>query len=768
MRFRWKKGDIFSYRMEAEVVEGTLTSILEGEVTLRVQSPTAAILDRQIKSLMQQEGDAAPVAATATELSWMRIMIPIGPGGGVPKEAGLSGEEEEAVTTIIASIFPFPPAGAADDGKPWEIRLPSQGDRLIGQGRFGKRVRLEGISCVEIQFEASSAETRREMDGKAYYSSDLGAFVEVEREIRFPGPPERREKMRLRLRRHPSGPVLDPRYRSRLGIAREATREDPENAVAWARLSAVLRDGGSLAEALTASRKAASLRPDQPEYRRAEADLLALQGRLDDAIRILLAILEERPRHLSTLLTLGRVFFQTARFEEASDLAEKAREVDADSVEARFLLGLVRGKQRRTGEAASLIRSCYPSEEGKDPPVVTFDPDGNLRLVLPRSATAERERPPLTAEERDFASQILAQLVKEEAKKLRMEEEEVDRLLGYMASVCETDTATMMRDFLEDRDGTAKRIQIALDRRREIPLEKMRELAKSDDPELRAGAALFLPVEEAVPIVQGVIRQDPTRPDTYLQLAAILMRLPKRDAVASKTLLSALRTGNDLDPTNAIYGYLTASIQMEEGLTILALDRIAESLGRHFVLTHRAREARLRRRVLAELSYDPYFRAAAAWGDSTSPFAPYLAQSAQGLIAFAQHVEGEGKAADARKLLETVLWMGAQWRKSVDEFEILREAEKIEMAALEALIGLDDRVKDEEAGRLHRRWKNEVEKDRKFRAEAMKAFLQEREDALYLWPITDPARSRDYLRRVSSGEREVFEGFLRKARETGK
>lgn len=763
-RFRWTKGDVLSYRLEAEVREGETISSLTGEVTLRAVSSTAAILERRVLAL-HQEGGGEERAATPGELAAMRVVVPVGPAGDVPEEAALSPEEREGVRGFVASIFPLPPPGGAARKEGWEIRFPDPTDPLVGRGRIGREVDLLGYRCREILIEASSGRTGRRMEGTAHFSADLGAFVQVEREIVSPGPPERRETLRLRLRRHPSGPVLDPEYRKELEIAREATSRDPENAAAWARLSRVLRSGGSMGEALRAIRKAAVLEPQVLAHRIGEGEILGLLGRLDEAKRILSGVLRARPDETRVRLHLGRILFQEGHVDAAGSQAEEARRRDPESTDARFLLGLVRAKQGRREDATRLIQSCYETVDPTNSPTVTFDGEGNLRLILP--AAGSGEPPPLTEEEREAARRILEEIVREEARRNEMETEEIDRILQYIAAACHTDPPGLIAEFLRDREATARQISLALRRRSEVPLDDLRKLASSDEPELRLGAAFYLPLAEAVPVVKEIIRNDPATPAPYLHLASIILRGGGAGVLREGELLAALRTAKELDGENGIYGYLIASVLLERGETLPAIREISDSLGRPFVLTRRAAEARLRRRALTEVGFDPGFRGAVAWADSESPFAGPLGRAAEGVIALSGRVAADGKVDYAREFLKSVLSIAAQVRGTADEVQLVRETWGFERAALDALIDLDQEADDPEREQRHRKWKDSAAKEEALGRQADEAFQIEREEALHLWPITNPAGTRAYLRRALAGERKIFEGHLEAARSSG-
>jgi len=70
------------------------------------------------------------------------------------------------------------------------------------------------------------------------------------------------------------------------------------------------------------------------------------------------------PRHVKSLVNLGRVFIEQKRYEEAIARLERAGEIDSQSVEVQRLLGRVYHAQRRTDDAVQAYRRAIELNEG--------------------------------------------------------------------------------------------------------------------------------------------------------------------------------------------------------------------------------------------------------------------------------------------------------------------------------------------------------------------------------------------------------------------
>jgi tetratricopeptide (TPR) repeat protein len=70
------------------------------------------------------------------------------------------------------------------------------------------------------------------------------------------------------------------------------------------------------------------------------------------------------PRHVKSLVNLGRVFIEQKRYDEAIERLARAGEIDSESAEVQRLLGRVYHAQRRTDDAVQAYRRAIELNEG--------------------------------------------------------------------------------------------------------------------------------------------------------------------------------------------------------------------------------------------------------------------------------------------------------------------------------------------------------------------------------------------------------------------
>jgi tetratricopeptide (TPR) repeat protein len=74
--------------------------------------------------------------------------------------------------------------------------------------------------------------------------------------------------------------------------------------------------------------------------------------------------LSVEPRHMKSLVNVGRVFIEQKRYDEAIDRLARAGEIDSESAEVQRLLGRVYHAQHRTDDAVQAYRRAIELNEG--------------------------------------------------------------------------------------------------------------------------------------------------------------------------------------------------------------------------------------------------------------------------------------------------------------------------------------------------------------------------------------------------------------------
>ena len=123
-----------------------------------------------------------------------------------------------------------------------------------------------------------------------------------------------------------------------IDMFQRAINLDPSFALAYAGLASACglyhdwyqRDAHWIEKGLAACERALVLDPNLPEVLAARALILEAQRKYDDAIHYARKALERKPDCEGAYLVLGRACFESDRWQEAADIAERAIEVCAD------------------------------------------------------------------------------------------------------------------------------------------------------------------------------------------------------------------------------------------------------------------------------------------------------------------------------------------------------------------------------------------------------------------------------------------------------
>ena len=125
------------------------------------------------------------------------------------------------------------------------------------------------------------------------------------------------------------------RYRAARTIFDEATRLDPDNAMAWYNVGFCQMALGDLVEALNCFDKATSLDPDLVQAWSNRGALLAQQGRLEEGLQSLQRACQIDPMHAKAWLNKGGILMSLGQLDEALQCFDRALEIDPHYVKAQ-------------------------------------------------------------------------------------------------------------------------------------------------------------------------------------------------------------------------------------------------------------------------------------------------------------------------------------------------------------------------------------------------------------------------------------------------
>jgi Flp pilus assembly protein TadD len=139
---------------------------------------------------------------------------------------------------------------------------------------------------------------------------------------------------------------------------RAALKQQPESPELLYKLALVLRLEGKPKESLQIYTQAAALRPpDAVELRSVAFDYVQLSA-YDEAIHWLRVALNEAPRDVDVLYSLGRCLYTQNRFREAEAAFMKALEVDPAHLKSEENLGLTLSAENQPAQAEAALRTA--------------------------------------------------------------------------------------------------------------------------------------------------------------------------------------------------------------------------------------------------------------------------------------------------------------------------------------------------------------------------------------------------------------------------
>ena len=141
----------------------------------------------------------------------------------------------------------------------------------------------------------------------------------------------------------------------------------PKDAEALADRATVLFNLGRTKEALTDINKAASLEPDNVDYRLQQADLYFANGDVENSYKTLSEAEQLAPESNEVQLKMGEVTFYSRDYDRSLRCLSKVTERDPDNRTALFMKGFIYKEMGDTANAVTLLRKVcdlYPDYAG--------------------------------------------------------------------------------------------------------------------------------------------------------------------------------------------------------------------------------------------------------------------------------------------------------------------------------------------------------------------------------------------------------------------
>ncbi|TET38707.1 MAG: tetratricopeptide repeat protein, partial [Planctomycetota bacterium] len=188
------------------------------------------------------------------------------------------------------------------------------------------------------------------------------------------------------------------------------------------------------------------------------------EGNLDSAEKNFKTVLEKDPKSVSARLGLGHVHFRRGEHKKAAETAEAVLKKHSKTPRAHYLKGLALGKlaakdpnpdfteaTRAIGTYIGLDRNLSKKKRK-----IEFTADGTLK-VLVEAAGSYR----FTEDQLAYGRQLVRKVLSEAAERLNIADEELVKILDFLAGLVEKTPEVLIDDFIKDREKTGAKIGAA-------------------------------------------------------------------------------------------------------------------------------------------------------------------------------------------------------------------------------------------------------------------------------------------------------------------
>jgi tetratricopeptide (TPR) repeat protein len=175
-----------------------------------------------------------------------------------------------------------------------------------------------------------------------------------------------------------------------------ASEKDPNLPILWANLASAYDLGGRNEDAVKAYQQAIALKPDVATYYNNLGNLLARQGKTEEAGKMYAKCAELDPPNAATAWrNFGIVLYNAQRMKEAVEPLRKSAELDPKSAKTWYLLGsslvnLIEYKQ----EGDKMVLNVPPGTVEAFQKAIELDPDGPLGTLSKQALDGLRQAAP--------------------------------------------------------------------------------------------------------------------------------------------------------------------------------------------------------------------------------------------------------------------------------------------------------------------------------------------------------------------------------------
>jgi len=753
-RWRLKENQRFEFRLSGMVLvrgKKRIETRLWGRVIVEARKKNLLFL-QQIDEMRWREGQVS-YTAPKEELEKLRQAFEFSPDGRVVTE----GPAKQAAQDLLTTLFPLPKS--AKNGYVERVELPQIG--VCGSLQVVGKRRCMGRDCLFLRLEATAAKgekVTKEVLTEAYFDAKAGGFVRVERTIKTHSDKEKEEFLVLTVVGEPGHPSPEALAEAMLKELRRQVSRHPDDAKAWCKLSRLLLERGRAKEALKSALEGLREVKDGGLFAVASECAVA-SGDARLGLALAEAGLKVAPQERMVALAASRAAFYLQRYKEAAQFAAAALKDNKGPYQALYFLGASLAKLGKKEQARRVLREYIRKNPNLDPKrkwMIVFTPQNDVQILAERRFAGDlSKKRRYSMEELEAARQLLAVLVKEEAVRMRLTSDEIEKMLDYMAGIYGKKPLQMLSDFLADRVQAYNRLKRLLQKYERVPAERIDDFLKShkDDADLCAAALSLLATKDILKRYRRLDNRFPGNVVVNLHILRLLLTNPGRYRKEAGKILGFLR---NMEPGNGLYPLLFAWLEMEMENPEKVAIWVRRALRCTYIRTRIRESAQRRLQVLEDVGYHKGLRGVAAWTMLDRKLVRCVKEVMSGVVRVAEELLGRGDVRKAARWGSLAVDLGKWLGSKAEDGELCaasaaareRGAVVVEAAAMRA--GICDVAVA----------RKELEDAREKAQEMARAWWQlhlEKERAFTVWVITAPKKCWSFMERLfKMGERALL------------
>jgi tetratricopeptide (TPR) repeat protein len=778
-RWKWKKGNIFRYRLQGDVVSpgsSTERNLVSGIITITAKDDRTAVFTNTFTEIRQHE-KGAWYCATKEELQKHTVSFVMDKTGKVNNDDDKLLKQLQGFLDALILL----PQEKVAEGSFWKVNLA--GAELYGVCEFSGYATRSNRKCAVFKMELASrkkvdGKPVRELKAKLYFDIEEGCFVYVERRMETRGDKPRDEMLTLDLISSPKHQAVIEKEQLIINNLKRRLKRQPESTLLMRQLADHYARLGNLQDALNMINGILQQKPDDANTLTRKGELLLAAGEAKASLEHFKCVIRLDKDFSRALLGAARASFTLQKYDDSARYARLTLGEDKKQpYQAYYSLGAALAKLgRKTDAQKALDRyiELNPNIDKSQKPVIAFTKNNDVSLVVRRTTPVDIEkRLKYTPKELAEGRELIRALIKEESVRLRLAPEEVVELLEYIAGIYGKKPPEMIADFLADREKTYEKVKEAIGKDGRLPRGKIAKLAASDDLDPVTMEALLSMLEpgEALKRLEALFETRSNVARYQYLLGRFYMTNPRQ---FGKKALKRFELASMFDENNALYHFAIAFASLKLRNQVRMLEEIPTKVKKGAPESTRLPVAKERLRILKQLNFNSRIRKVTAWTLGDQFEAKIVKELLDAVIQIAQKYRRDDLYSVGATMAELVYYLALELEKNAASALMLVSVRSARESALGVLVKLceeaaadknePDREKYSEELSSWREKLVKTEDENMAYLHGYVEFLKRSEQAFQVEPYTNPQKADRFIDRLMKDEFEVLMEAVKKAR----